>query len=516
MAEHDHGKIGVGSPILPVGSHNMRRFLFLLIVAIILGGAGWFSWRRANPAPPAPQPTAIEFQEQPALTNLRILIATRANEEPPRLFACEPRTCHSQSRPGIVPAAATTDGHTWFYYADGALTRHEPATGDTQPFVKRTNLVAPRDHLISPTGDTLAYFLDNIHDQKSQLSELWLYEAATRTTRLLVENLNIPDLLTTPRWNSVGNHLWYVADNSADDTNKIELVVVGINPAQVAARFHELPWEKTELQPIAENGPMDVSFTGRSLAYSQPISKTRSRITAVHEGAPAHSATVQGTIPYVQWLEDGRLIYAVQEQHAFSFWQLRSTIHTFIARREGELAAARADAAGELLAAVVRANNRQRLAALHIPTRTFTDVAAIPTNHQSEILALTQTEASTPNKSAVAGITAPLDDAQLTAFVEKHLAAITGDPTARLVRVITTAQINVIFLDYKIASGQEQRLLLTVRDAINPEWSIRARYKPAAGEWRKIQGGGLPDPAPERVYEWEEVLSRWILKSSAS
>lgn len=491
----------------------MRRFLFLLIVAIILGGAVWFGWRTFSPKPPAPQPTIIEFREQLDLSNLRVLLGTKANGEPPRLFTCEPRTCHSQSRPGIVLNDAVTDGRIWYYYADEALTRHEPETGDTQPFVKKTNLVAPRGHIVSPTGDTLAYFLDNIHDKKSQLSELWLYEAATRTTRLLVENLSVPDVLTPPRWNSVGNHLWYVADNGVDDTKKIELVVVGINPTQVAARFHELPWKEDDMREIAEKGVMDISFTGRSLAYSQPISKTRSRITVVHEGTPARSATVQGTIPYVQWLEDGRLIYAVQEQHAFSFWQLRSTIHTFIARREGELTTARADAAGELLAAIIRANDRQRLAALHIPSRTFQDIAAVPTVSQPFILALSQAQIE-PTESAVAGVTTPLDDAQLTAFAEKHLAVITGDGAARPVRVITTAQTNVVFLDYKTGGG-EKRLLLTVRDAINPEWSIRARYEPAAGEWRKIQGGGLPDPAAERIYEWEEALSRWILKSSA-
>jgi hypothetical protein len=492
----------------------MRRVIIFLIVLIILGGAIWFGWRKLQPPEVKPEPTPVAFQEQQALANLSVRVQTQADEQPPRLFTCEVRVCHSESWPSTVPDTAVTDGNIWYYYADGALTRHEPGSGDTQPFVKKTSLVAPRDHLLSPSGEALAYFLDNIHDQKSKLSELWVYEAVTRATRLVVENITVPNMLTTPRWNSAGNHLWYVADNGVHGTKKIELVVVSTGPAHAQARFNQVPWAQSELQQIAEQGVLDISFTGRSLAFAQPISKTRSRITVIHEGTPLQSAPVQGTIPYVQWLEDGRLIYAVQEDHAFGFWQLRSTIHTFIARREGQLVAARADSAGERLAAAVRSNNRERLAALHLSSRTFQDVAALPTvNSQPQILVLQRTETATPAESSVAGITAPLDDAQVTAFIEKHLPAIAGDPTARPLRVITTAQTNVIFLDYAVAGKQDHRLLLTVRDAINPEWSIRARYEPAAGEWRKTQGGGLPDPKPERVYEWEEDLKRWILKS---
>lgn len=498
---------------IPAIGSSMRRFIIASIVFIGLGAAIWFGWVKMHPPDVRPEPTPIAFQEQQSLANLRVLLETKPDDEHPRLFTCEPRQCHSESWPANVPDTNVTDGQTWYYYADGALTRHSPQAGDTQPFVKITNLVTPREHILNPAGQGLAYFLDNIHDKKSQLSELWLYDAPTQTTRLLVEKVSVPDVLTTPRWNSVGNHLWYVANNSTNSTEKIELVVVGISPTHAAARFNELPWHENDMRKIAEAGVMDISFTGRSLAYSQPISKTRSRITVLHDGSPAESATVQGAIPYVQWLEDGRLIYAVQEQHAFSFWQLRSTVHTFIARREGELLTARADAAGEVLATVVRANAHQRLAALHIPSRTFQDMAALPSQNQPAILALAQAQPA-PEISAVAGITAPLDDAQLTAFIEQHLPAITSDPTARPVRVITTAQANVVFLDYKIGD-KEQRLLLTIRDAINPEWSIRARYEPVAGEWRKTQGGGLPDPEAQRVYEWEEKLDRWILKSSA-
>lgn len=494
----------------------MRILFVSLVILIVIGSLTWLGWRVLPRQRPQSTPTPLALRERQDFTNLRVLVST-PDDEHPRLFTCDRRACHAQSWPAEVAADAVTDGQTWYYYADNALTRHEPASGDTQPFVKKTTLVAPRGTYLSPDGKFLAYFLDNIHDARAQQSELWVYESQPKTTRLLVENLHVPDMLTTPRWNSAGSHLWYVANNGTKNQEKIELVVVSAHPSKAEARFRDLPWSDTELQTIAASGGMDISFTGRSLALVEPLSASRTRLNVIHEGTPTQSVTVSGTIPFVQWLEDGRLVYAVQESQAFSFWQLRSTVHSFLARRTGQLIQAQSDLAGELAAAVARTGTHQRLIALHLPSRTLQDFALLPGAANTAAVVALQSAPATSNTTAdVAGITAVLDDAQLTAFIDHHLAAITGDPSARPIRVITTAQSNVVFLDYRTGGGDERRLLLTVRDAINPEWSIRARYEPTAGEWRKTQGGGLPDPAPVRVYEWEEGLKRWILKSSAS
>ena len=110
-------------------------------------------------------------------------------------------------------------------------------------------------------------------------------------------------------------------------------------------------------------------------------------------------------------------------------------------------------------------------------------------------------------------ITAPVDDEQIAAFLDKNLKSI-ADPNAVPQRFITTDQLNTIWFDYSLESGAKKRLLLTIKDATHTEWSISARYRESAGEWLLEQGNVPKPPQPVHVYEWEDAPQQWILKET--
>lgn len=475
-------------------SAHMRALGIVLAILVIIGGVGLLVFFLPRSQPMSPQPTPITLQEDVTARSLSVqVIQTDEKNHRERLLVCERKICHVEAWP-------------WFYYKDDQLVRQNK-DGSVTTLVTKTPLVAPRDLFRSPDGKFLAYWLDNIHDKTKELSELWLYETETGHTRLLVENVVRLDVLTPPRWNSASTHLAYLANNGVKEQKKIELVVVQASPPQVQARFRPGP---TSL--------WDISFTGRSLARAETVSAYRTNLTIIHDGSPPQNSSVYGRLAFLQWVEDGSLLYAVQDdsglpagRQGFTFWRLRSTQSTQLSRQPGELKAARSDPAGQRLVFVASQPGQHTLTALNLTTNLATNVAVVPAF--GETLTIPAVHLRDEEEPSPANLSATLDDAELTAFAQQYLAQIAADPNARPQRVITTDQTNVIYIDYTSPGQKNHRLLITVRDAIHPEWSIRARYEAAGGEWQKTQGGGLADPKPVHVYEWEKDLNQWILKS---
>ncbi|MEK7557138.1 MAG: hypothetical protein AAB538_04130 [Patescibacteria group bacterium] len=492
------------------------RIIFLITAAALVGiGAVALFLRDGNQeASPSSTPT-LTFQEHDVAFELRSVLLERKDAGGRgRLWVCHERRCDSKSWPSGASAEAATNGGVWYQYQDDNLVKQGTGARQAETLIAKTTLVAPRGLFLSPSGKKLAYFLDNIHEEEKELTELWLYDEDEGGTRLLVENIVRPDALTPPRWNSAGTHLWYMADSGQRDEKKVELIVVGVQPPKAEARFRNIQWQLH--QEAADFGAMDVSFTGRSVAFAENLPQGRTQLTFLHEGSDTKAVIVRGDIPFLQWLEDGSLIYAIQEENSFVFWRLRSTVHNVVAREDGTLLTARADPSAEYVIFVRQAEDRRTLNSLHIASGATQTIASIHGSGEEITIASLDHRPEEEKQAAPDGnITAPLRDDELAAFIERHMKDIASEPIATPVRLITTGQTNVVFVDYRIANGQERRLLLTVRDAVHPEWSIRARYEPAGGEWRKVQGGGLPDPAPKNVYEWEENLNQWILKSSA-
>ena len=116
-------------------------------------------------------------------------------------------------------------------------------------------------------------------------------------------------------------------------------------------------------------------------------------------------------------------------------------------------------------------------------------------------------------QAAVGKSIGTFDDTVLASFLEKQLPAIAGEAVTPL-RFTTTDSPNSLFVEYETKAVERHRILLTVRDVIHTEWVIRARYELVNATWRKVEGGGLADPQPVRLYEWESEVKKWILKHS--
>lgn len=491
-----------------------------LIAANVITGSHWLyeSQRAARPvAVKQPIRPPKQFPEPASLST--ILIQRDNKQDANRLLICRDSRCSTESIPHSVSNDALSDGESWYHYVDvedekndttkRVLQRTWIEDNRSDVIVEQTPLVKPRDLFISPDGQKVAYWLDNISDPKAELTELWMYDAAAGGTVLLAEKLYQPDILTIPRWNHSSSHLWFIADTSRPaEPDKIELLVVSTQPIGIAARFGKLDWK--ELRGLASSGTMDVSLTGTALAYAKSDS-IQSQLSVVMEDGNGQGAAIPGNVPYLQWLEDGSLLYAIQDSRGFAFWRQRGSVHSLIARSPGTLRSAHSDVRGEYLAFAAQAGVRDiTLHALHVSSGRVIDQGEIPAfGDHLKLVHVAQTPVS--NTPAVAGAST-FDDAELTAFIENNFTDIVG-VAVKPIRIITTSQPNTLYVDFRIGD-QETRILVAVKDVIHPEWSILGRYQVSAGEWQKVQGGGLEDPKPQRVYEWEGSVKQWILKSS--
>lgn len=487
----------------------MRIFLLVIVAVLILGSAvALAASLTRTPRAAAPSPSPITFQEDSRAARLKISVSFRdENDSELRLLDCQASRC----TPGLEEKSA-------YIYQNDAIVRRNSKSEKNETLVAKTPLVAPRGIFLSPDGAKLAYFLDNIHDKKAELTELWYLNTQTGERHLVAEKITQGDVLTAPRWNSASTHLWLIVNSGQKDQLKVELAVAGVSPPSFSARFAGLDWES--ILESFDKDVADISFTGRSLALAQSASAYRTNLTIVHEGSEAQTAVVRGQVPFLQWLSDGRLLYAVQDDSAvpagrqgFSLWTVRSTVHTFAARLPGRLEAGRADPSGKFIAFVAEEGRERTWSAFQVTSGLVFRAGSLPS--LGEKADITQAVVVEPAVASISpGASAVLEDAEITAFIEKNLIEISGETTAQPQRIITTNEMNVVYVDFRVNTKEDRRLLLTIRDAIHPEWSIRARYEPAGGEWRKVEGGGVKDPDPQNVYEWEESLQQWILKSS--
>lgn len=206
-------------------------------------------------------------------------------------------------------------------------------------------------------------------------------------------------------------------------------------------------------QSMPSSDIVDISPDGKRVAVRSDIANSR------------------GNLAFSRWLDDQTLLYATEDTTGYNFWRQVGSTPTLAGRF---------------------------------------NFSKLPTGLTQIHIRLIEPDFSAHTQNAVSQ---QLDDGQLIAFVEEHVPEIVQDhPTARAVRILTTDQDNAIFVDYLATGNVTKRILLTIHDALHPEWSILARYESVGGEWHKVAGGSGADPAPKRIYEWEEGVKQWILK----
>lgn len=490
----------------------MLRKLFLGVLFFAVGtglmaaGAGlWFLKNGIpdlNHSPTAQVLPAVthRYVEVPALPV--VLAETAGNFE--QYFECHQATCRPR-RPPKSMESIRFDGTVWYFYdEDGSLHKLD-GTADNTLLVAPTELVKPRDIIVSPEGSRIAYWLDDITTEGQDLTELWVYGRVDGGTFVVGEKLVAADIVTQPRWNTAGTALWFLADSGEGSQEKLEFVVAHTSPPSVKAQFTNVVVEA--LEQAAKLKLVDITPSGTTLAFASENTSNRHTLHIVRDGAATEIKQIAGRIAYLQWVGEGELLYAVQGRSSFEFWRYTGATHSLVGRQTGALLSARADSGGRYIAYGVSENqSTHNLRILDAASGLSRVQGQLPRWNNIGII-----HVGNQDDPDIRGVTTELSDGQLIAFVESQKERIT-DAKAVLVRIVVTDRANTLFVDYEQAD-ETHRLLLTVRDATHPEWAILGRYEPSGGQWQRIQGGGQ-DPTPLRLYEWEEAAVQWILKQS--
>jgi hypothetical protein len=420
---------------------------------------------------------------------------------------CQAGDCQTLSPPPSEGADPVTDGTWWYHYQGGALRRTNVQTGDSELIIEQTPLVKPRDLYMSPDNKKVAFWLDNIDEPEEQLTELWVFDETAGGTRVVAEKVSRAGVLSSPRWNRASTHLSFLGQAGADSPQQVELLVVSIAPPRIQAGFAEIDWSKAGT--LAVRGPMDVRADGAALVYAVPRTRRTSTLHILKSDGSRSAATVRGSVPYVQWLADGTVLYAGQ-QDIVTFWRLQDNRHQRLAESRGVVQSVRADPAGAYLAfAAEKGRQHVGIFTLDRASGTIAEHAALPSFGSSTYVVRAQPAAS--SEEAIPALN-ELDDAQLAKFIEDHLPAIAQSPAAQPRRLVITDKPNTVFLDYAAGPATLRRALVTVRDAFHDEWSVSARFEERSGEWVILEGGGTGSPTPKRLYEWEAGLKQWVLK----
>ena len=213
-------------------------------------------------------------------------------------------------------------------------------------------------------------------------------------------------------------------------------------------------------------------------------------------------------------MEDGALFYAVQNGENLTFWMANTTKEWPIARMKAQFQSAHSTGSPDLAAFIANPRtNESHLYVLQIATGLVQDQMVLPKLAGSTSYVVQANEAATVRDQAVAGITATLSDSVLTAFIQTQIQKITSDAKAKAIRIITTDSANTVYVDYTNASEDTHRIVVTVQDAIYPSWKVLATYSISGGQWTRSGLSHGADPNNVKMYEWEDSLSQWILKT---
>jgi hypothetical protein len=484
----------------------------LLLAAV----AGVWVYTGSERQLPTATPTTLAFTTPTPDTSTLTTLVLQEDGDERQLLVCRRGRCRLQTPPDSSDAAPVFDGSAWYRYRDEPvettkktkriLERINPGEAKGTVVVEETQLVKPRGLFISPNGQRIVYWLDNIDAPQKELTELWMYDALTGSTRVLVEKVIQPSVVSSVRWSRSSNHVWFVQKAGAGQTPTIRISAV--QPVQELKAFAALDWKK--LETVAVTGVMDISTTGSALAYVETEGATQRLLIATDKEQKPVVRTDKH-LNYVEWVEDNSLVYAISDAGSTTFARFQDGKTATMATHPGLLQSARLDPANEwIVFAATNEQNRLSLYTVHLASGTVNVDSALPNiSGERRIVKVDRDEA---RPSAVAGITTTFPDAELIAFIDKQLPAITQKPELKAARIITTNETNTLYVDYRLPDGTFERILITVRDILHPEWSLRSRYQHVQGEWVKAVGGGLKDPNGNRIYEWEDGVKQWILK----
>lgn len=430
-----------------------------------------------------------------------------------RIIQCSANGCAPKKAPDSIGGDALFDGENWYRYIDvekdGAahvVLEKGDSAGAAQTITEENPLVRPRDMILSVDGGKLAYFLDNISDDKN-LTELWVYDRAEGGTRVVAEKLSKKNIASPVRWSASSHVAWFLQDGKGK-----QLMVVRMNGASSAAGFSGVDWE--EHQDAADNGSMDINDDATLVAFAESPYPAFSKLFVARENGATIQKSIKGQVVFLRWIEGDALLYAVQDGKDIAFWMANAEKEWPITRMAANFVSARSvDTSGEDAVAFVASprSGESHLYVLQVASGNIKDEAVIPQFSGKTHLV----QASDRGKSGAAlGSAGVFSDSILVAFIEDHIRRISGESSPQPTRILITDTQNTCLVDYLDDDGQEQRIQVAIIDALHPEWRVLDQYRVVNGIWTSTKGGQGREPKATRLYEWEEGLSQWILKKT--
>lgn len=440
-----------------------------------------------------------------------LIVQEDADVSTRRILQCGANGCLPQKAPKSIGGDALFDGENWYRYVDTekdgtahVVLEKVDFAGNTRTITEENPLVRPRGMMVSVDGGKLAYFLDNISDDKN-LTELWVYDSLEGGTRVVAEKLSKKDIASSMRWSASSQVAWFLQDGEGK-----QLMAVSMNGVSSPAMFAGIDWE--EHSEAADHGIMDINDDAKLVAFAESSYPAFSKLYVARENGPAIQKSIKGQVVFLRWMKDDALLYAVQDGKDVAFWIANAEKEWPITRMAANFESARSvGGSGEEAVAFIASprNGEKHLYVLDVASGNIKDEAIIPQFSGKTHLVQVRERGGA---GAVLGSSSALSDSVLVAFIEDHIPGISGESRPQPARILITDTPNTCFVDYLDDAGQEQRIQVAIIDAVHPEWRILGRYKVVNGIWASAEGGPVNEPKAIRLYEWEDILSQWILK----
>ncbi len=477
----------------------MRKAIVSLLILIVcgLGAYAYFAQGTDVQLRGEPSVLAARAPEIPALEALIIQVNESSGDR--RVISCGSRGCAIKKQPASVETDALSDGKVWYRYRnrqDDARTirvlEKVDLSGAASIITEESSLVRPRGIFLSTDGTKIAYFLDNIHDA-SGLTELWVYDSATGGTQVVAENLRKADIASRVRWNASSRAIWFLTEQ-----DRKELVVIPLPGITAVPKPLRVAWSKSA--DVADQGVMDINDNASLMAFAHTSFPGFSQIlvTGLEQYATQVQKTIKGEVVFIRWMKDGALLYAVQNGDNLTFWMADSSKEWPIARMKAIFRSAHSTGSLDLAAFIADPRKGEsHLYVLQIATGLVKDQIVLPNMAGATSYLVQTNETDIAIQQAVAGSTSVFPDAIIAAFIQSHIGEITGNPKTIAVRIIITDSPNTVYVDYRTKDDSTKRVLVTVQDVTYPTWKVISSS----------------DPKSMKMYEWEEALSQWILKT---
>ncbi|MEO6077600.1 MAG: hypothetical protein ABIP54_02340, partial [Candidatus Andersenbacteria bacterium] len=420
--------------------------ILLIIIALIVGGLLYLNGRIFQKSVQVPEVVGAT-KAVPALTAL--LVQNDPKTSIKKVLVCSDTGCTVKPIPQSAGEDPLTDGTSWYKYTDSKNKNNKTITtlervqnnGTTEKISEQNDLVKPRGLIMSQDGVKVAYFLDNIHDNKD-LTELWVYDSAQGGAKVVAENLVQNNIATRVRWNASSRIAWFLQDGKTK-----QLIAVPVqDKAEASAKFASVDWE--HYSAVADTGIMDINDDASVVAFAQPTFFGFSQLTIAQDSGQITKQSIKGNVVFARWMKNNALFYAVQDGANLTFWIVNSAGERPIARMSAQFTSAHSSGSSDLAAFVASPRDGEtHLYVLQISTGLVKDETTIP-SFSGDTYVVQANEAQVEESAALASISGQLTDEELLAFVNDHIKDITQDSQAKAERMLSTSSKNTVYIDY--------------------------------------------------------------------